>query len=578
MWRRLILSKFPDSMSEKVLCKEEEQGRNFTAHEIVDILEGAVAMKEIISLTSEAFQDRFSTDQLCQSRPKQYQEKHLRPNREGSRKFMELRNKQRMSCICGSYDHGVTQCPVFPTSEARRNEAEKRRLCWKCFNSNHRSSDCTVLRACPKCSKDHHSALCLADASMSNSGRESSSSLPRSINNDSYALSSRILQNAEIAKLVSDVRPKNEEEQCVLMTASASAFNEETMQFEPVIVFFDTGAQKSFISCKKSKDLGLPIHGSTNFKVSGFGGKTEKFTCNEVTLTLKDGASGKLIKGVSLHTKSPLTSSMNTAKLCPADRRFIKKRMIKIAQPSLEETTITPDILLGQDLIDEFLLRDQTCTVLPSGLVLTPTVFGYAISGRTSYRRQTGGTSGHSVKNMIVIATPIMACEMKDSELENQSKIRCQARCRADSDESHCPEPNAVLPRGRPNETCDAQAKEERRRLPSRVHKEASVQLSANLIGGHPTKPRRRWKMKDHKKRNHNDAQRVFPSRCRYAANNMLENNGTALRTAHLRSPQTQRRLHWRQQCKQEWSRSTRCSDLNRDPSEAKHDNRRHGK
>ncbi|KHJ91295.1 hypothetical protein OESDEN_08844 [Oesophagostomum dentatum] len=174
-------------------------------------------------------------------------------------------------------------------------------------------------------------------------------------------------------------------------------------------VFFDTGAQKSFISCKKSKDLGLPIHRSTNFKVSGFGGKTEKLTCNEVTLTLKDGASGKLIKGVSLHTKSPLTSSMNTAKLRPADRRFIKKRMIKIAQPSLEETTITPDILLGQDLIDVFLLRDQMCTVLPSGLVLTSSVFGYAISGRASYRRQTGGTSEHASKNMIVIATPIMA-------------------------------------------------------------------------------------------------------------------------------------------------------------------------
>ncbi|KHJ96621.1 hypothetical protein OESDEN_03413 [Oesophagostomum dentatum] len=290
MWRRLILSKFPDSMCEKVLCKEEEQGRNFSANEIVDVLERAIAMKQTISLTTEAFQDRFSMDQFTNSRPPQYQETHLKRNREGSRKFMEHRNKQRMSCICGSYDHGVTQCSVFPTLEANRSEAAKRKLCWKRINSNHRSSDCTVLRACPKCSKDHHSDLCFADASMSNSLRESSSILPRSINDDSYALSSRISQNAEIVILVSDIRSENEEQQCVLMTALALAFNEDTVEFEPLTVFFDTGAQKSFISCKRSKDLGLPIRRSTNFKVSGFGGKTEKFTSSKVTLTLKEGA------------------------------------------------------------------------------------------------------------------------------------------------------------------------------------------------------------------------------------------------------------------------------------------------
>ncbi|KHJ99363.1 Tas retrotransposon peptidase A16 [Oesophagostomum dentatum] len=455
MWRRLILSQSNVETSNFVKVPRLNERK-----------ERATVMKETTSLTTEAFQDRFSMDQLSHSIPAQYQETHLRRNREGSRKLMEHRNEQRMSCICGRYDHGLTQCPVFPTPEARRNEVAKRKLCWKCFNSKHRSSDCTVLRACPKCSKDHHSALCFADCpSMSNSIRESTSTLPRSINDDSYALGSRISQNAEIANLVSDVRPKNEEEQCVLMTASASSFNEDTVEFEPIKVFFDTGAQNSFISCKKSKDLGLPIHRSTNFKVSGFGGKTEKFTSNEVTLTLKNEASGKLIKGVSLHTKSPLTSSMNTAKLCPADRRFIKKRMIKIAQPSLEKTTITPEILLGQDLIDEFLLRDQPCTVLPSGLVLMPTVFGYAVSGRTSYCKKTEAISEHASKNMIVIATPIMAREMKDSEFKNQPDNRCQARYQADSDESHCPQLNGILPRGSLDETCDANAKEERRRL-----------------------------------------------------------------------------------------------------------------
>ncbi|KHJ99779.1 hypothetical protein OESDEN_00234 [Oesophagostomum dentatum] len=90
-----------------------------------------------------------------------------------------------------------------------------------------------------------------------------------------------------------------------------------------------------------------------------------------------------MIKGVSLCTKSTLTSSMNTAKLSPADKRFIRKEMTVVAQTSLEKKRIIPDILVGQDLIDKFLLRDQPCVSLPSGLILTPTIFDVAISRRT---------------------------------------------------------------------------------------------------------------------------------------------------------------------------------------------------
>ncbi|KAL6742700.1 hypothetical protein Aduo_015823 [Ancylostoma duodenale] len=68
---------------------------------------------------------------------------------------------------------------------------------------------------------------------------------------------------------------------------------------------------------------------------------------------------------------------------------------------------ITPDILLGQGLIDIFLLRNEACITLPSGLVLTPTVFGYAISGNSS-------VSGSQVSQTlaengaILVATPVV--------------------------------------------------------------------------------------------------------------------------------------------------------------------------
>ncbi|KAL6742186.1 hypothetical protein Aduo_015361 [Ancylostoma duodenale] len=64
MWRRLILSKFPDTMSEKVLSKEQEEDRSFSTDEILNILENATAMKETIALTTDTFHDRFTLSHL----------------------------------------------------------------------------------------------------------------------------------------------------------------------------------------------------------------------------------------------------------------------------------------------------------------------------------------------------------------------------------------------------------------------------------------------------------------------------------------------------------------------------------
>ncbi|KHJ93550.1 hypothetical protein OESDEN_06537 [Oesophagostomum dentatum] len=161
----------------------------------------------------------------------------------------------------------------------------------------------------------------------------------------------------------------------------------ESMDYEPVTVFFDTGAQKSFINSERSASLQTPTARNTSFTVSGFGGRIENFASSEVFLTLKNRTSGKVIKRVAIHTKSPLTSAMSTAKLSLPDKKFIRKQKIRVAQPTLEDKLITPDIFVGQDLTDSFFHRDQPCvTLLPSGLVLTPTVFGFAISERISIR------------------------------------------------------------------------------------------------------------------------------------------------------------------------------------------------
>ncbi|VDN33808.1 unnamed protein product [Cylicostephanus goldi] len=65
---------------------------------------------------------------------------------------------------------------------------------------------------------------------------------------------------------------------------------------------------------------------------------------------------------------------------------------------------ITPDILVGQDLIDQFILRNRPCSILPSGLILTPTNFGYAISGSS---RLNGVGMAEFPQNTAIMIAPI---------------------------------------------------------------------------------------------------------------------------------------------------------------------------
>ncbi|KAL6735699.1 hypothetical protein Aduo_006113 [Ancylostoma duodenale] len=407
MWRRLILSKFPDTMSEKVLSKEQEQNRSFSTDEILNILENATAMKETIALTTDTFHDRFTL-----SHPRHH---HTREGYTRHARFEQpLRNydhkpKTTSLCVCGNHAHNVMQCPTFKTPEARRKEAGRRKLCWKCFNSSHKSSECNVLGSCPRCSRDHHSALCMADRPTSNTAVPAPRPVQsrRPIPNRFSTGRSRPSQNAEIVCQETAKPSKESEKQYVLMTATALAFNMDAMDYEPITVFSDTGAQKSLINAERSRTLSLPVINNTSFTVSGFGGLTETFSSNENSLTLKNNRSEEAKKGITIHTKSPLTSAMSTAKLSLADRKFIRKQRIRVAQLTLEDTMITPDILLGQDLIDIFLLRNEAFITLPSGLVLTPTVFGYAISGNSS-------VSGSQVSQTltengaILVTTPVV--------------------------------------------------------------------------------------------------------------------------------------------------------------------------
>ncbi|KAL6738361.1 hypothetical protein Aduo_011917 [Ancylostoma duodenale] len=418
VWRRMILSKFPEFICTTVIQKETECDHSFDVSEIMNTIDDVIALRETTALTTETL---FPKDSYRNGLPKQG------INRT---KFGDERNtprRQKGLCLCGQ-QHSPHSCPKYTTPQARRFEVRKQKACWRCFAKNHQSKDCTVTGLCPRCNEGHHSSLCLSETKRQDTGYLT---LPRQpgrnvqlppaartqqppangvSRNHRYQGDNRNVQTMhnqqngrQIPTLDNTTSVSN---QFVLQIATAMIFNEAEWDYQPVTLLLDSGAQKSFIKSGISEELKLRITGSTSFTISGMGELQETFNSNEVQVTLKGLHSPKKLKKLSVHTKQKLTTSVTTAELSEADLNFISSSNVTVAQQTLARTSVSPDLLIGQDLLSTIIDHGSPVLTLPSGLILTPTVFGYTISGTSLTKTK---TSAEVHGSALVIASPAVS-------------------------------------------------------------------------------------------------------------------------------------------------------------------------
>ncbi|XGW34323.1 hypothetical protein V3C99_018294 [Haemonchus contortus] len=121
--------------------------------------------------------------------------------------------------------------------------------------------------------------------------------------------------------------------------------------------------------------LKLPTISSTSSTTTGMGELQETFQSSEVKVTLESLRSSRKPQHLLVFTKEKLTSTTITALLSEADKSFIKREKIMIAQQTLPPppSEVSPELLIEQDLLNQVIEHHNTVTKLPSGLVLTPT-------------------------------------------------------------------------------------------------------------------------------------------------------------------------------------------------------------
>ncbi|XGW09415.1 hypothetical protein V3C99_011597 [Haemonchus contortus] len=395
MWRRLILSKFTELICGTVIRKETEAGSSFDVNEIIESIDEIITLQETTELTTRTF----GFDQSMQGNNRSQQERY------SNNKTIPGQN-MKTRCLCGE-THPPQRCDKFISPGERRTEARRQRACWRCFNKGHNSRQCLVVSKCPKCNEDHHSSLCTSNRSRSQPANTMScTQYPSSVASSQTALISTTLANHSSSKHTPRSHNQQQESglkrafpttasqrnmkteryqpasgQHVPQIASARIFDQYEMDYRTVTLLLDSRAQRSFIKSSFGKSVKLPSLGTTSFTAAGMRDLQETSQPDEVRITLKSLRNAKKLKHVSVLTEDTLIAPTRTVKLSELDRSFITEKKIPIAQRSLLPANVSPDILIGQDLLHRILDHNSAAIKLPSGLMLMPTIFGYTITG-----------------------------------------------------------------------------------------------------------------------------------------------------------------------------------------------------
>ncbi|KAK6013021.1 zinc knuckle [Ostertagia ostertagi] len=292
--------------------------------------------------------------------------------------------------FCKQNGHKWFSCSKLPTPSARKNFLIENQRCLNCGSAKHRVANCPS-NGCRICQEKHYTATC------SKGFRQNEHQPPKGFPSQPFqqrhpkqvdpppskakstkASKQHLVTSSELAAKVEAKEEKvvlQMHEQCrdgqnsrskvVLLVGMAEVLDSDN-RIRNATVLLDTGTT--------SRRDYLPA-------ISTFGSKIpSKRLCDVTKLQLRD------IEGchheIRLHHSDYITSTIERAELDLNDLEFISKHGIKLSVPE-KSVELQPQILLGCDYLWNFMMPAGKL-ILPSGLQLIPTKFGYIISGRQS--------------------------------------------------------------------------------------------------------------------------------------------------------------------------------------------------
>ncbi|KAL3111664.1 hypothetical protein niasHT_010614 [Heterodera trifolii] len=308
--------------------------------------------------------------------------------------------------LCQKLGHRPSNCPAYPTAQARRQRFFEQRRCLRCLSSDHIASCCPRPKACRWCHRnDHHSLVCWVGSGKPIAIREPAGSETREhiglkpvesammvqavLNSESNSrpLGARAKAKRKRLKLRRSPQAKQSEKQgerspvtdlraftamgeslpAFLMVCPVVAANDDTTRQRRAFLLMDPGSQVDSVQTILTEQLELPNAGSAPLVVQVFGGSKNKVPSAKHRVKLKrlDGGWEQL----------EVSSVPNVC--TPIQTRLIEPG----THPGLLEpmdATVQPQIVIGIRKFWDFVIGFKKSA---EGAFLIDTVFGTVLCG-----------------------------------------------------------------------------------------------------------------------------------------------------------------------------------------------------
>lgn len=306
---------------------------------------------------------------------------------------------------CASSGHHPSECSTVPLVKERIAFLTKEERCKQCLRPGHRPPECTR-PPCFHCRGSHHRSVCyefhVKNTSKSTSPQSSSNAIrgkpqkaqkpkpssrpaerapPPHAPSSSTQSSNKPSQTHRVVAMAAvppnQSIPDNGSETVLLMCAPITLRNpDDSSQTVSSTVLLDSGSTRSYISEQVASDLKLQSQGLEQLSVSTFGSAQPihlTSTRHRLGLQLSSGE----IREITVTSASHLTGRLQTAAMSPEMGDNISTSL-----PLSAITSSTPGILLGSDVMWDFILHpDTTFTPLSSGFKRVDCPLGTFIVG-----------------------------------------------------------------------------------------------------------------------------------------------------------------------------------------------------
>lgn len=335
-------------------------------------------------------------------------------SKNGKNKQNSDANNQRWdpTCIFCHGSHYSSNCQKYTTVAARKAQISNCKdslHCMKCLRQGHIATQCRNSVRCYYCKSDrHHSAFCykqFANSTKPNKTVVNTEQIQQQCptSQDGSATQASGVNNQPVNSSPAMETMSNNDGKLVRSSMLLTAFTKLKNSADPTFIenaqiFFDIGAQRSFITNKMVEKLQLPSDVDEELLIFTFGTEKAQWQKSKHVLfevLLRDGTT------ISMEANSVphLTNSQARIALSAEDQDFIKKSLPVSFfgdEVPFEKLLFKPDVIIGQDYFWEFIL-DAPKTKLPSGLFIIPSKLGLLLGGKqfvdSTNNSDTGGFS-----------------------------------------------------------------------------------------------------------------------------------------------------------------------------------------